>query len=310
MGPHIVAIRANVHKAHGCDDGDKVLATAVASRRTSPGIAGKTGKRRMKRLLMTGAAGGIGRRVRKRLTEFCEILRVSDIEPLEPAGEREEVVQCDLCDRDRVRELVRDCDGILHLGGKSIEGSFEVILNANIIGCYNLFEAARNTGKPRILYASSNHAIGYYPRDARLDATATLRPDSLYGVSKCFGEALASLYHDKFGIETAIVRIGSCFPEPRNHRMLATWLSTDDFLALVERVFRVPRLGCPIIYGASDNDESWWDNRHVRYLGWKPKDNAESFRSKLDSAAGPPEDSAELRYQGGAFAQAGHFEDE
>ncbi|MEO0823448.1 MAG: NAD(P)-dependent oxidoreductase [Pseudomonadota bacterium] len=264
----------------------------------------------MKRLLVTGAAGGLGRMLRPRLTGLAEILRLSDIDDIVPAGEGEEVVHCDLSDRAATRKLVEGCEGIVHLGGQSVEADFDTILQANLIGTYALYEAARQAGTRRILFASSNHAIGFHTRETRLDAEAPLRPDSLYGVSKCYGEALARLYYDKFGIETAIVRIGSCFPEPKDHRMLATWLSPDDFVSLIERIFTVTRLGCPVIYGASANDEGWWDNRHVAYLGWHPQDNAETFRAALDAATEPPAaDDPVARYQGGGFAAAGHFED-
>ena len=111
------------------------------------------------------------------------------------------------------------------------------------------------------------------------------------------------MYYDKFGIETACIRIGSCFPEPRNHRMLSTWMSYDDLIQLIERIFAVPRLGCQIIYGVSDNDATWWDNRDVAFLGWKPKDNAEKFRAKIVAEMDrPASNDADAVYQGGAFA--------
>lgn len=264
----------------------------------------------LERLLITGAAGGLGRLARERLGTLARTRRLSDVAAMAPAGPGEEVIPCDLADFAAVRDLVDGCDGILHLGGVSVEDSFANILHANIVGLYNLYEAARQTGAPRILFASSNHAIGFHTRETRLDARAPLRPDSLYGVSKCFGEAVASLYHDKFGIETAIVRIGSCFPAPKDHRMLATWLSPDDFIRLIERVFTAPRVGCPVIYGASDNAEQWWDNSHVAYLGWRPEDSSEPFRAELDAAQTPPPASdPAVKYQGGGFAAAGHFED-
>ena len=263
------------------------------------------------RLLITGAAGMLGRLARERLTGLARVRRLSDVVQMAPAGDGEEVVPCELSDAAAVHALVQGCDGVLHLGGHSVEGPFATILNANIAGTYNVYEAARKAGTRRIFFASSNHAIGFHPREARLDADAPQRPDSLYGVSKCFGEALARYYFDKFGIESAIVRIGSCFPEPRDHRMLATWLSFDDFISLVERVFTAPRLGCPIVYGASANTEQWWDNRAAAYLGWHPKDSAELFRAKLDAAGPPPPaDHPAVRYQGGGFAAAGHFEDD
>ena len=255
------------------------------------------------RLLITGAAGGLGKMARRRLGTMAEMLRLTDIAAMEPAGPGEEVIVSDLADRPAVEDLVAGCDGIIHLGGVSVEDEFSPILRANIQGVFNLFEAARGNGRPRIFLASSNHVVGFHRQDEHLDGTASLMPDSLYGVSKCFAEHIASLYHMKFGQETAIVRIGSCFPEPRDHRMLATWLSEDDFVSLVDCVFRAPRLGCPVIYGASNNDRSWWDNSHVAWLGWRPKDNSEIFREKVDTNAPvPAADSVEAIFQGGKFA--------
>lgn len=265
---------------------------------------------RLRRLLVTGAAGNLGRLCRARLVGLAETLRLSDLGGLGEAGPGEELAPCDLRDFEAVRAAVRGCDGVVHLGGFSVEGPWATILGANIEGTYHLYEAARLEGCRRILFASSNHAVGFHRREDRLDAGAPLRPDSLYGVSKCFGEALARLWFDKFGVETAIVRIGSCFPEPLDHRMLATWLSSDDFVSLIEAVFRAPRLGCPIVYAASDNAEQWWDNSAVAYLGWRPKDSSERFRAGLDARmAPPPPDDALNRFQGGGFAKSGRFED-
>ncbi|MCK5933402.1 MAG: NAD(P)-dependent oxidoreductase [Fulvimarina manganoxydans] len=254
------------------------------------------------RLLITGAAGGLGQMAREKLRPLAKTLRLSDIADMEPAGQGEEVVPCDLADAAAVRDLVAGCDGIVHFGGVSVEKPFGPILEANIIGVYNLYEAARAAGQPRIVFASSNHTIGYYTQDTYLTNDVPLRPDGLYGVSKCFGEAMASMYHDKFGQETAIVRIGSCFPEPKNHRMLSTWLSAGDFVSLINSIFAVPRLGCPIIWGVSDNDTKWWDNSAVAYLGWRPTDNSEVYRAKIDAAMAPPErDAPDAVYQGGLF---------
>ena len=257
----------------------------------------------MKRLLITGAAGGLGSMARKRLAHLADVLRLSDIADLGTAAAHEELVTCDLADAEAVDALVDGCDGIVHFGGQALEAPWSVIRGANIDGMVNLYEAARRHGQPRIVYASSNHAIGFYRQSETIDAGVPTRPDSLYGVSKVFGEALASMYHDKCGIETAIVRIGTSVPEPTNHRMLATWISADDLVALIERVFDIPVLGCPIIYGVSDNDRCWWDNSKVSYLGWRPRDNAERFRAEIDAATDPPApDADDARYQGGRLA--------
>ncbi|MCV6592983.1 MAG: NAD(P)-dependent oxidoreductase [Silicimonas sp.] len=264
----------------------------------------------LKKLLITGANGNLGRMCRARLGHLAETLRISDRDDLGAAAAGEELVICDLADRLAVEALVEGCDGIVHLGGQSVEAPWEVIRSANLDGVFHLYEAARKASvTPRILFASSNHAIGFYEQNERLDAKSPPKPDGLYGVSKVFGEAMASMYHDKFGIETASVRIGSCFPEPRDHRMLSTWMSEDDFVRLIERVFLVPRLGCPIIYGASDNGASWWDNRDVAYLGWRPQDDGEAYRAALDARMEPPgRDEAAAVYQGGAFCADGIHE--
>jgi len=253
----------------------------------------------MKRLLITGAAGNLGTIARNALGHVAQTLRISDIADMGEAALNEEIVTCDLTDKDAVETLVRGCDGILHLGGCRNENTWTKVRNANIDAVFNLYEAARKNGHPRILYASSNHAIGCYRQNERLDASSPTRPDGLYGVSKVFGETLARMYFDKFGIETASVRIGSCFAEPRNHRMLSTWLSPADFLRLIECVFRVPVLGCPIIYGVSNNDASWWNNDSVAYLGWQPQDNAERFRAALDATVDRPQSTdPDAVYQG------------
>lgn len=256
----------------------------------------------MKRLLLTGAAGGIGAVLRTKLAPMAETLRISDIADLGEAASNEEIVYCDLSKEDEVLSLVDGCDGIVHFGGISVEKSWSLIRPANIEGVYNVYEAARKTGCRRILFASSNHAVGFYKQTDYIDDKALQRPDGIYGVSKVFGEAMASMYHDKFGIETAIVRIGSCFPEPINHRMMATWMSYDDFTALIDRIFKIPRLGCPIIYGISNNDRTWWDNSGTAYIGWHPKDNGQSFEAALDKAMPRPgPDAPDAVYQGGYF---------
>lgn len=256
----------------------------------------------MKRLLITGAAGGLGRLMRTRLAHMADTIRLTDLTEMEPAGDGEEVVQANLADEAAVHDLVEGCDGIVHFGGVSVERSFDLISDANLRGVYNLYEAARANGHPRIVFATSNHVVGFHTQDRRLSASDPMKPDGLYGVSKCFGEAMASMYHSKFGQETALVRIGSCFPEPINHRMLATWFSPDDFVSLIECCFRAPRLGCPIIWGVSDNDEQWWDNSAARYLGWRPKDSSARFRDKVEAAnERPSADAPDSVYQGGAF---------
>lgn len=261
----------------------------------------------LRTLLLTGAAGGIGKAIRPLLTTMAETVVLSDIETISDLAPHERFQPCELSDAAAVAALVDGVDGIIHLGGISVERPWELILNGNIVGVYNLFEAARNAGRPRIIFASSNHTIGFYRRDQKIDNTVVPRPDTLYGVSKAFGENLASYYADKFGQECLSVRIGSCFPEPANPRMLATWLAVEDFAELCARAFDAPRIGHTIVYGMSANDETWWDNGNASFLGWHPKHTSAKWRAKVLAEAAPEDpDSREVVFQGGGFVNLDH----
>ena len=199
---------------------------------------------RVARLLLTGAAGGLGKVLRERLRPYADVLRVSDIAQLAPAqGTHEEVVPCDLADKAAVDALVAGCDAVVHLGGVSVERPFEEILEANIKGIFHLYEAARRHGVKRVVFASSNHVIGFYKQSERIDAHAARRPDGYYGLSKSFGEDVAQFYFDRYGIETVSIRIGSSFPEPANRRMMSTWLSYRDLTTLIEKSLFTPSVG-------------------------------------------------------------------
>ncbi|MHA7971610.1 NAD-dependent epimerase/dehydratase family protein [Rhizobium sp. CAU 1783] len=261
--------------------------------------------------LLTGAAGALGTQLRKSGTKLGKAVRLSDRKPCENLEAHEEDFPLDLSDFEAVSKAVKGCDAIVHMGGQPLEGPWETILNSNIVGGYNIYEAARQHGVKRIVYASSVHAIGYYERTETIDGTVPTRPDSLYGVSKTFVENLARYYFDKFGIETVCIRIGSSFPEPTDRRHLITWLSYADCRQLVEKCLSAPRVGFMIAYGMSNNSEAFWDNRTAAVLGYKPQDSADDYREKVFAATtqGDPNDPA-VRFQGGSFCAAGHFEDE
>jgi len=260
-------------------------------------------------LLMTGAAGGLGQAMRERLKANCEVLRLSDVNPMAPAQAGEEVVQADLADADAVKALVAGCQAIVHFGGVSTEQPWGAILQANIVGLYNLYEAARKQGVKRIVFASSNHVTGFYRQDEVVGLKDPARPDGLYGLSKAFGEDLSRFYFDRYGIETVCLRIGSSFPEPRNRRMLATWMSYDDLERLVIASLTAPVVGHSIIYGMGDNTTTWWDNTLARHIGYRPQDSSEPFRAKIEAADPTPDmNDPTATHQGGAFVRQGPFE--
>ncbi len=258
------------------------------------------------RLLLTGAGGGLGRMLRERIKPWAEIVRLSDVADLGVAGAGEEIVQCDLADNAAVLQLLDGVDAVLHFGGVSVEDRFEPIMQANILGVYNLYAAVHKAGVKRVIYASSNHVTGFYRTTDLVDADMPLRPDSFYGVSKCFGEALSRYYYDRFGIETVCLRIGSSFPEPRNARMMTTYLSYDDLVELIRCALFTPRVGHTIVFGNSDNDTSWWDNSKAAHLGFRPKDSSRAFAAQFPpSAQRPAADDLHSLYQGGPFVTAG-----
>jgi uronate dehydrogenase len=258
------------------------------------------------RLLLTGAAGGLGRELRRRLPAHCAVLRLSDVAPLGEAGPREELQPADLADAAAVRALLEGVDAVVHMGGVSTEQPWEAILPANIVGAYNLYEAARQQGVRRIVFASSNHVTGYYRQGEVIPAGAPPKPDGLYGLSKAFGEDLAQLYFDKHGIETVSLRIGSSFAAPRDRRMLRTWMSFDDMERLVLAALTARDVGHSIVCGVSANPEVWWDNTPAAHIGYVPQDSAAPFVAAIERDT-PPADPANPAdvFQGGAFVLQG-----
>jgi len=227
-----------------------------------------------------------------------------------PAQAAEEVLRCDLADANAVDTLLQGVDAVVHLGGVSVEGPWGPILAANINGLHNVYEAARRHGVGRIVFASSNHAVGFYRQGEVIGTDAVPRPDGNYGMSKAFGENLSRFYFDRYGIETVCVRIGSSFPVVKDRRMLATYLSYDDLVELVRCALFAPKVGHTVIFGASNNATKWWDNSKAAHLGFFPKDASDVQRARVE-AASPPLDPADPVgiFQGGAFVLAGPFDD-
>jgi uronate dehydrogenase len=258
-----------------------------------------------RRIVFTGAAGGIGTMTRPLLAKFYPGLVLSDRVTPKDLQPSEIFVAADLTKPDEVASLVKGAHSVIHLGGHSVEGTWDQILNANIIGCYNLFEASRVAGVKRVVFASSNHAIGFYPRKKKIRTDVTVRPDSRYGVSKAFGEALGALYADKHGIAVTCLRIGNVGPMPLDVRRLSIWISPEDLVQLFQIGLDHPDVRFEIFYGASDNEASWWDNSRAQRLGYRPTGKAEQFRAHAvaeQEKIGP--DPVGDLFQGGSFASA------
>ncbi|ANQ24672.1 NAD-dependent dehydratase [Vibrio natriegens] len=261
-------------------------------------------------ILITGAGGRLGKELRHGLASLADTVRLGVRSQLDDIQPNEEQYVFDLADEAAVLEATKGVDAIIHFGGASLETKWETILDANIRGSYNIYEGARKNNVKRIIYASSVHAIGYHELETHIDTDAPVRPDSLYGVSKCFVEALSRLYWDKFGIESACVRIFSSFPEPADRRMLWSWLSFDDCIRLVKACLTAPRLGHTITFGTSDNSVKPLDNSKAGHLGYFPKDSAEPYREKVEAETEPTDPKADaVRLLGGWFVDLGHPND-
>jgi len=256
----------------------------------------------METVLVTGAAGDIGGHLRRLLKGVYPSLRLSDLKTPGDLGADEAFVKADLARMDDVEAVVAGADGIVHLGGFSVEGPWETILNANIVGCYNLFEAARRHRVKRVVFASSNHAVGFYPRRRRTGVDAPVRPDSRYGVSKAFGEALAALYAFKHGLRVTCIRIGNATDVPADRRRLSIWIKPEDLVQLIRIGLEHPAIRYEIFYGASDNDRGWWDNAPAFRYGYRPHGRSEDHRdAALAAQAKLPVDPIGDWYQGGPF---------
>ena len=242
----------------------------------------------MKRLVITGAAGGVGTMLREGLHGLAAEMRLVDLRPIEA----EHALVGDVTDLAFAREALRGCDACVHLAGIPEEAPFDQILHSNLRGTWSVFEAARLEGCGRIVFASSNHATGFYPITRRITASDPVRPDTYYGVSKVFGEALGRMYHDKFGLRVACIRIGSALPRPLDERHLSTWLSPGDLARLVTTCLTSPDLGFAIVYGVSNNRRGWWDLEPGRRLGYEPQDDSELFAGHVEKI--PP-----YEFQGG-----------
>jgi uronate dehydrogenase len=248
------------------------------------------------RILITGAAGGVGTLMRPRLARPDRVLRLLDIAPI-PDGHGVEVVAASVTDLPAMEKACADVSAVIHLGGLSTENTWPNMLDVNINGTYVVLEAARRAGVPRVILASSNHSVGFRPNDGT-EAPDYLfpRPDTYYGVSKVAMEALGSLYHDRYGLDVIAIRIGSCFERPTDVRMLGTWLSPDDGARLLEAALSVPEPGFRIVWGVSANARRTFSLAEAKAIGYQPLDDSEKFAGEV-----VPTSEADLRYLGGGF---------
>lgn len=257
----------------------------------------------MRSIVLTGAAGNLGRIIAPGLSArgyrlvLCDITDYPDALPNNSSFRK-----IDLTDRDQMLALATEAAAVLHFGGISTELSFEEILGPNIRGTYHVFELARVAGT-RVIFASSNHTVGFHERGDMLAEDCALRPDGLYGLSKAYGELLARLYWDKHGVESLSIRIGTCLAKPQEPRHLSTWLSHEDLMRMIEAGLSSPSLGCRVIWGASQNQRSWWTS-HDEDLGDLRKHDAEMFAHSLSEAESS--NPIAQRYQGGVFCAQGY----
>jgi uronate dehydrogenase len=254
----------------------------------------------MKTLLITGAAGGVGRFLRRELAGRYA-LRLSDRTPITDLQPGETFERADVASTDHMLRVTAGVDAILHLGAWSIEGDWNTILQSNIHGTYNVFEAARRNGVKRVLFASSNHAVGFYERVEVIDHTCYPKPDSRYGVSKVCGEAIGSLYADRYGLEVFIIRIGNVAEAPVDRRRLSIWLSPRDLAQLVTLGVEHPDVRFEIVYGISGNSRAWYDNANAERLGYRPQDNSEKWAVDILAKHVDDANPDVERYQGGGF---------
>ncbi|HEV8644162.1 MAG TPA: NAD(P)-dependent oxidoreductase [Burkholderiales bacterium] len=257
----------------------------------------------MKTILITGAAGDVGTHLRNELADSYA-LRLSDIRPIKKLAQGETFMRGDLGRLSDMLRVTKGVDAIVHLGGFAVEGPWDMILRANIVGCYNTFEAARVNGVKRILFASSNHATGFYRRNQKIDHRVYPKPDSRYGLSKVLGEQLGSLYVDKYGMQVFCMRIGNVNLAPADKRRLSIWISPRDFAQLVKIGIEHPDVRFEIVYGVSGNQRSWYDNSNAERLGYRPQDDAEAYAAAVLAREKPGTDPRTETFQGGTFVLA------
>jgi len=254
-------------------------------------------------VLITGAAGRIGGYLRPRLRRPDRRLRLLDVEQPADPGAGEEIVIGSVTDVQLIQRACRGASAVVHLAGIPTEAEWPRILESHINGTWSVLDAARETGVPRVVLASSNHATGFSPRgDDPVPDESYPRPDTFYGVGKVAMEALGSLYADRYGMDVVCLRIGTCAQRPADVRALSTWLSPDDAGRLVEAALTTPSPGFRVVWGVSANTRRWWSYAGGEAIGYHPVDDAEQYAAELLAGGEPAPDDPTLTRVGGPWA--------
>ena len=258
----------------------------------------------LRKIVLTGAAGALGSALREPLSRMCDQLTSVDIKDApEGLAPNETWAVADCAEMDQVAPLLEGAEMVVHFAAIPDERSFEELLRPNFLSSYVIWEAAHRAGARRVVYASSVHAVGMHETSAGIDTDAPHRPDTFYGLSKCFSEDLARLYWEKRGLEAVCLRIFSATDTPQNPRALGTWLSRGDLVRMVERAVDTPTTGFCVVYGISGNTRAPVSNAKVSFLGYRPQDNAEDYAPDILAKAATPDPTnlAQMRL-GGPFA--------
>ena len=263
----------------------------------------------MKSLLITGAGGVVGAAIRPLLRDDHRLV-LFDRRPIEGLTGQERGVVGDIGDGAALRAAMRGVDAVIHLAGCTTEAPFDDQVAGNVVGAWRLFEEARAAGVERVVFASTHHVVGHYPRSRRIGVEATLRPDSRYGLTKAFGEQVGAFFADQFGLRVFSIRIGFVGDAPTDRRRLSIWISPRDLVQLIRIGLEHPTLRHAIVYGVSDNPRGFFDNAQAYRLGYRPQDSAEDFARRIIDAT-PAEDASRIgaHVMGGSIAEGGFVGD-
>jgi uronate dehydrogenase len=258
-------------------------------------------------IAITGGAGRVGTALRAVLSSRYREVRIIDLAEPSALAANESWRRVDIANLGELTEALRGVDGIVHLAGFPGDRAIEDMLQVNVLGSSNVYEASRLAGVGRVVLGSSNHVVGFYPRSAVVPPDAPMRPDGLYALTKCWAELTAGLYYDKCGIRSLIVRIGNAQAQPTTPRSLEIWLSPGDLAQLVDIGMVHPAIECTTVYGVSAGGGSWYDNSTATSLGFVPRDIIRDY-AHPDAFRQPELELPEIAeyFQGGPFCSQGH----